>query len=73
MDCILINQSANIMVNAGVLKDLPYFNAKIKVGEVNKIERLANKKVRESETGPVIMPTGTLLAAGKIKRKYAKI
>ena len=27
------------MVDADVLKDLPYFNAKIKVGEVNKIKR----------------------------------
>ena len=132
------------MVDADVLKDLPYFNAKIKVGEVNKIKRreatmdkiikqlppnndtyqieknrttdslrvrkdnkikinndsgndilffkkshpshprdrlahkvrrskrLANKKVRESVTGPVIMPTNALLAAGKVKRKYAK-
>ena len=34
--------------------------------------RLANKKVRETETGLVVMPTGALLAAGKIKRKYAK-
>ena len=140
-----------------MLKDLPYFNAKIKVGEVNKYKRreaiidkiikqlpsnsdiyyiehnkstdsfrvrkdnkikiqvesgddddlqvlkqiqshprnrlmhkvrrskrLANKKkvkesavaanteVRESVTRPVIMPTGILLAAGKIKRKYAR-
>ena len=131
------------MVDADVLKDLPYFNAKIKVGEVNKIKRqeatmdkiikqlppnndtyqieknrttdslrvrkdnkikinddsgndilflkktpshprdrlahkvrrskrLANKKVRESVTGPVIMPTSALLAEGKVKRKYAK-
>ena len=143
IDCILRNQPANIMVNVDVLKDLPYFNTKIKVGEVNKIKRpeaimdkinkqlppnndiyyieynrttdsfkirkdnkikinddsnnnieffkktpshprdrsahkvrkskrLANKKVRESKTGPVIIPTGTLLAAGKIKRKYPK-
>ena len=27
------------MVDADVLKDLPYFNAKIKVGEVNKTKR----------------------------------
>ena len=143
MDSILRNGPANIMVDADVLKDLPYFNAKIKVGKVNKIKRqeaimdkinkqllpnndiyyiehnrttnsfrvrkdneikikddsdndieffkkapsdprdrlarkvrrskrLANKKVRESKTGPVIMPTSVLLAAGKIKRKYAK-
>ena len=26
------------MVDADVLKDLPYFNTKIKVGEVNKIK-----------------------------------
>ena len=39
MDHILRNRSANIMVDADVLKDLPYFNAKIKVGEVNKIKR----------------------------------
>ena len=40
--------------------------------KVRRSKRLANKKVRESETGPVIMPMGALLAAGKIKRKYAK-
>ena len=39
MDRILRNEPANIMVDADVLKDLPYFNAKIKVGEVNKIKR----------------------------------
>ena len=39
MDHILRNRPANIMVDADVLKDLPYFNAKIKVGEVNKIKR----------------------------------
>ena len=39
MDCILRNRLANIMADADVLKDLPYFNAKIKVGEVNKIKR----------------------------------
>ena len=143
MDQILRNWPANILVDADVLKDFPYFNAKIKVGEVNKIKRreaimdeinkqllpnsdtqyiepnrttdsfsvrkdnkieindnsdhdieffkktpnhprdrlarkvrrskrLANKKAREYETGSVIMPTCVLLAAGKIKRKYAK-
>ena len=131
------------MVDADVLKDLPYFNAKIKVGKVNKIkkqeaimdkinnqlppnndtyyiqhnrttdsfrvrkdnkirisddsdnnieffkktpshprdrlarkvrrsQRFAKKKVKESETGLLIMPMSALLAAGKIKRKYAK-
>ena len=40
--------------------------------KVRRSKRLANKKVRESETGPMIMPMGALLAAGKIKRKYAK-
>ena len=144
MDSILRNGPANIMVDADVLKDLPYFNAKIKVGKVNKIKRqeaimdkinkqllpnndiyyiehnrttnsfrvrkdneikikddsdndieffkktpsdprdrlarkvrrskrLANKKVRESRTGPVIMPTSVLLAAGKIKENTQKI
>ena len=38
MDCVLRNLPANIMVDADVLKDLPYFNTKIKVGEVNKIK-----------------------------------
>ena len=144
-DCILRNWPVNIEVDAEVLKELPYFNAKIKVGEINKIKRpnaifdaivkqlppnndtyyidhgkstdtfrlkkdhkikinddsgddvkflkqtpshpcdrlacktkkrrsthLANKKVRETETGPVVMPTGALLAVSKIKRKYAK-
>ena len=40
--------------------------------KVKRSKRLANKKVRESETGPVIMPTSALLAPGKIKRKYEK-
>ena len=143
MDRILRNEPANIMVDADVLKDLPYFNAKIKVGEVNKIKRqeaimdkinkqlppnndtyyiehnrttdsfrvrkdnkikinndsdndiefvkktpshppnrlarkvrrskrLASKKVRESETGPVIMPTSALWLHVKLKEKTQK-
>ena len=40
--------------------------------KVRRSKRLANKKARESETEPVITPKGMLLAAGKIKRKYAK-
>ena len=32
----------------------------------------ANKKVKETKTGPVVMPTDALLTASKIKRKYAK-
>ena len=42
--------------------------------KVRRSKRLANKKaeVKETETRPVIMATGALLAAGKIKRKYAK-
>ena len=39
MDCILRNWLANISVDANVLKDLPCFNAKIKVGEVDKYKR----------------------------------
>ena len=39
MDHILRNQPANIMVDADVLKNLLYFNAKIKFVEVNKIKR----------------------------------
>ena len=39
MDRILRNQAANIMVDADVLKDLYYFNTKIKVGKVNNIKR----------------------------------
>ena len=39
MDRILRNQPDNIMVDADVLKDLPYFNSKIKVGEVNTMKR----------------------------------
>ena len=39
MDRILRNQPANIMADADVLKDLPYFNTKLKVGKVNKIKR----------------------------------
>ena len=36
-------------------------------------KRIANKKVRETKTGQVVAPIGALLAASKIKRKYAKI
>ena len=32
-------QFFNIEVEADVLKELPFFNAKIKVGELNKIKR----------------------------------
>ena len=39
IDRILRNRLANIMVDADVLKDFPYFNAKIKVGEVTKFKR----------------------------------
>ena len=35
-------------------------------------KRIANKKVRETKTGQVVVPIGALLAASKIKRKYAK-
>ena len=35
-------------------------------------KRVANKKERKTATGSVDMLTGALLAAGKIKRKYAK-
>ena len=142
MDRILRNQPVNTEVDTDVLKEFPYFNAKIKVGELNKIKRrevifdkivrqlppnndvyyiehdrrtdsfklkkdnkikinddaveflkqtsihprgrlareikkrrqkrVANKKERKTVTGSVVVPTGTLLAAGKIKRKYAK-
>ena len=37
-----------------------------------KSKRIANKKARETKTGPVVMPTSALLAVSKIKRKYAK-
>ena len=142
MDRNLRNQPVNIEFDADVLKELPYFNAKIKVGELNKIKRqeaifdkivkqlppnndvyyiehdrktdsfklkkdnkikinenevellnqttshsherlareikkrrskcVANKKERKTVTGSVVMSTGASLAAGKIKRKYAK-
>ena len=36
MKRILRNIPANILVDADVLKELPYFNAKIKVDELNK-------------------------------------
>ena len=142
MDRNLRNQPVNIEFDADVLKELPYFNAKIKVGELNKIKRqeaifdkivkqlppnndvyyiehdrktdsfklkkdnkikinenevellkqttshsherlareikkrrskcVANKKERKTVTGSVVMSTGALLAAGKIKGKYAK-
>ena len=39
MDGILRNLPVNIEVNADVLKELSYSNAKIKVGELNKIKR----------------------------------
>ena len=39
MDVILRNWPASIIVDADVLKDLLFFNAKIKVGGVNKIKR----------------------------------
>ena len=39
MDHNLRNQPVNIEFDADVLKELPYFNAKIKVGELNKIKR----------------------------------
>ena len=143
MKRILRNTPANILVDADVLKELPYFSAKIKVDELNKKkrsdtiidkiikqlppnndiyyvdhdrqtdtfrvrkdnkikiesdddgikfikqipthprDRLArrskqsnNNEVRKSkrlakkQKGRVVMPTGALLAAGKIKRKY---
>ena len=38
-DCILKNRLVNTEVDADVLKELPYFNVKIKVGELNKIKR----------------------------------
>ena len=34
--------------------------------------RLANKKLRQTETDQVVIPTVTLLAVAKIERKYAK-
>ena len=37
-----------------------------------KSKRIANKKARETKTGPVVMPTSALLAVSKIKRKYTK-
>ena len=39
MKCILRNTPANILVDADVLKELLYFNAKIKVDELNKKKR----------------------------------
>ena len=39
MERILRNTLANILVDADVLKELPYFNAKIKVDELNKKKR----------------------------------
>ena len=39
MERILRNTLANISVDADVLKELPYFNAKIKVDELNKKKR----------------------------------
>ena len=39
MKCILRNTAANILVDADVLKELPYFNAKIKADELNKKKR----------------------------------
>ena len=39
MDRILRNRPVNIEFDANMLKELPYFNAKIKVGELNKIKR----------------------------------
>ena len=38
-DCISKNRLVNTEVDADVLKELPYFNVKIKVGELNKIKR----------------------------------
>ena len=35
-------------------------------------KHVANKKARKTVTGSVVMSTGALLAASKIKRKYAK-
>ena len=35
-------------------------------------KHVVKKKERKAVTGLVVMPTGVLLAAGKIKRKYAK-
>ena len=143
MKRILRNTPANILVDADVLKELPYFSAKIKIDELNKKkrsdtiidkiikqlppnsdiyyvdhdrqidifrvrkdnkikiesdddgikfikqipthprDRLArrskqsnNNEVRKSkrlakkQKGRVVMPTGALLAADKIKRKY---
>ena len=39
MNRILRNQPVNTEVDTDVLKEFPYFNAKIKVGELNKIKR----------------------------------
>ena len=39
MDHILRNRPVNIEFDADMLKELSYFNAKIKVGELNKIKR----------------------------------
>ena len=39
MDHILRNWPVNTEVDADVLKELPYFNVKIKAGELNKIKR----------------------------------
>ena len=39
MKCILRNTPANISVDADAQKELPYFNAKIKVDELNKKKR----------------------------------
>ena len=48
MKHILRNKPANISVDADVLKELPYFNAKIKVDELNK------KKKRDAITDEII-------------------
>ena len=137
-----MNRPVNIEINADVLNKLPYFNAKIKVDELNKIKRrevifdkivkqllpnndvyyiehdretdsfklkkdgkikinddeveflkqtpshpcdrlaceikkrrskrVVNKKERKTVTVSVVMPTGTLLAAVKIKRNMRR-
>ena len=67
---IKINDDSNN--NIEFLKKTPSHPRDRSAHKVRKSKRLANKKVRESKTGPVIIPTGTLLAAGKIKRKYQK-
>ena len=77
-DSIRVRKDHKIKINDDSDNDIEFFKKAPShrrdrlARKVRKSKRLANKKVRESKIGSVIMPTGALLAAGKIKNKYAK-